>query len=196
VILLSALILGLLAGWGVAHRQRRPYRAPELRYLWLIPAAFAPQLLAVYLPMASAFLPAPVAAVILPLSLVIFLAFVWLNRRIPGMPLLMVGLLLNLAVIALNGGWMPISPETASQLPGGSALEAAVPGTPVDDKDILLRPEDTRLGFLSDRFLLPEWIGYRAAFSLGDMFVAAGAFWLLASAPRAVDKNRSSHVSA
>jgi hypothetical protein len=89
---------------------------------------------------------------------------------------------------------MPISPETASQLPGGSAPEAAMPGTPVDDKDILMRSEDTRLGFLSDRFLLPEWIGYRAAFSLGDMFVAAGAFWLLAGVPRAVNQDRSSHV--
>ena len=49
-----------------------------------------------------------------------------------------------------------------------------------DDKSILLKPEDTRLEFLADRFLLPDMWGYRAAISLGDMFIAAGAFWLLA----------------
>ena len=98
MILLPALILGLLAGWGLARWQRRPFRAPDLKLLWLIPAAFAPQLLAAYVPSAREFLPAPVAAAILPLSLVIFLAFVWLNRRTAGMPVLMAGLLLNLLV--------------------------------------------------------------------------------------------------
>jgi hypothetical protein len=36
------------------------------------------------------------------------------------MPILLVGLLLNLIVIAANG-WMPISPETASRLVGEEA---------------------------------------------------------------------------
>ena len=183
MILLAALALGLLAGWGLARTQGRPYRAPDVRYLWLIPAAFAPQLLVAYLPPTSLHLPGPVAAAILPISLVGFLVFVWLNRRLPGMPVLMVGLVLNLLVIAGNGGWMPMSPETASQLPGGSPPEAAILGTRAGDKDILLRPEDTKLEFLSDRFLLPKWMGYRAAFSLGDIIVAVGAFWLLANPP-------------
>ena len=194
MILLAALVLGLLAGWGLARWQRRPYQAPDLKHLWLIPAAFAPQLLVAYLPSAHELVPAAAAAWILPLSLAIFLVFVWLNRRVAGMPVLMIGLAMNLAVIAANGGWMPISPETASHLPGGSAPEAAIPGTRVSDKDILLQPEDTRLGFLSDRFLLPEWMGYPVAFSLGDTLVAAGAFWLLAGAPRATISNRSTNV--
>lgn len=96
------------------------------------------------------------------------------------MPVLLIGLVLNLAVISLNGGWMPVSPQTASHLPGGSPPETAAVGIRVDDKSILLRPEDTRLEFLADRFLLPGVLGYRAAVSLGDMFIAAGVFWLLA----------------
>ena len=183
MILLAALVLGLLAGLGLARWLRRPYRPPELRHIWLIPAAFCLQLAVAYLPAVQGSIPAPVAAVILPISLVVFLAFVWLNRRIPGMPVLMIGLVLNLVVISANGGWMPMSPETASHLPGGSPPQSAVPGIRVGTKDVLLRPEDTRLWPLSDRFLLPDWIGYRAAFSLGDLFVAAGAFWLLASPP-------------
>jgi hypothetical protein len=120
------------------------------------------------------------AGAVVPVSLLGFLAFVWLNRRLPGMHVLLIGLVLNLAVITLNGGWMPISPETARHLPGGSPPDSAALGTRVDDKSILLRPEDTKLEFLADRFLLPAIGSYRAAVSLGDLFIAAGAFWLLA----------------
>ena len=52
----------------------------------------------------------------LPLSLVIFLMFVWVNRGLAGMPILLAGLVLNLLVISSNGGWMPISPTTAGKL--------------------------------------------------------------------------------
>jgi hypothetical protein len=183
VVLLAALVLGLLAGLALARGLKRPYRLPDPRHLWLVPAAFLPQLLVVYLPAGRGMEPVSAASAALPVSLVVFLVFVWLNRRIPGMLVMLVGLVLNLLVITANGGWMPISPQTASQLPGGAPPSEATPGIRVGDKDILLRPEDTRLEMLADRFLLPEWLGYRAAYSLGDVFAAAGAFLLLASPP-------------
>ncbi|HEY5982936.1 MAG TPA: DUF5317 domain-containing protein [Anaerolineales bacterium] len=191
MILLAALLLGLLAGWGLASWQRRAYRAPEFKSVWLVFAAFAPQVLVAYWPGAVEFVPPRMAAATLPVSLTIFLVFVWLNRRLPGMFVVLAGLVLNLAVITANGGWMPISPETASRLPGGSAPEAAAVGTRLGEKDVLLRPEDTRLEFLADRNLIPDLFGYRAAFSIGDVFVAAGAFWLLARPPVGVVTDRS-----
>jgi hypothetical protein len=33
---------------------------------------------------------------------------------------------------------------------------------------------------LADRFLPPTWFPYQVAFSLGDVFIALGVFWLLA----------------
>jgi uncharacterized protein DUF5317 len=189
LILLAALILGLLIGWGAARWRGLPYRAPELRHIWLIPAAALPQVVAVYWPQA-----ADLAGVLLPLSLAVFLVFVWLNRRLPGMLVLLIGLVLNLAVMAANGGWMPLSPETASHLPRGKPPETAAVGTRVDEKSILLRPEDTRLEFLADRYLLPELLGYRAAISLGDVFIAAGAFWLLARPPYGPHPMRSENA--
>ncbi|MCE7861897.1 MAG: hypothetical protein DYG86_19215, partial [Chloroflexi bacterium CFX2] len=50
-------------------------------------------------------------------------------------------------------------------------------------KDILLEPQDTRFEILADRFLSPAWSTYQVAFSLGDVFLAAGVFWLLARVP-------------
>jgi hypothetical protein len=38
-------------------------------------------------------------------------------------------------------------------------------------------------GFLGDRFLLPAWSPYQAAFSAGDILIGAGVFWLLAKPP-------------
>lgn len=186
MILLAALILGLLAGLGLARWRRRPYRAPNLQYLWLIPTAFVPQVLVTYVPATRDWLPRWMAAAVLVSSLLIFLVFVWLNRGLAGMPLLLTGLALNLLVIAANGGWMPISPEIASHLPGGGALDTTRLGTRFGQKDILLRPEDTQLAVLSDRFLLPDWFHYPVAFSPGDVLVAAGVFWLLARPPRAI----------
>jgi len=194
VILLAALFLGLLAGAALASGLRRPYRPPDPGHLWLVPAAFLPQLLVVYLPVGRGLTPEWAASLVLPVSLAVFLAFVWLNRRIPGMPVVLVGLVLNLLVITANGGWMPVSPETASQIPGVAQPGEAEPGIRVGDKDILLQREDTRLEWLADRYLLPDWLGYRAAFSLGDVFVAAGAFWLFASPPILSNLNGSKNA--
>ncbi len=179
MILLAALLLGLIAGWAWSHWQNLPYRAPEFRALWLVPAALLPQLVLAYLP-ASPRLQGFPASATLPLSLLGFLAFVWLNRSLPGMPILLIGLVLNLLVISSNGGWMPINPETATHLPGGASPASATLGSRFGSKDVLLPAADTRLEFLSDRFLVPAWIHFPTAFSLGDVLIAAGTFWLLA----------------
>ncbi len=181
MILLSALVLGLLVGAGWARWQKRPYRAPDLKLIWLAIAAFVPQLIVAYLPSTRSLLPDWLAAGLLAASLVGFLAFIWINRRLPGMWVLFLGVALNLAVMLANRGWMPISPETASHLPGGGNAAAEGLGERFGQKDILLLPQDMRLPYLSDRFLLPGWSPYQVAFSLGDIFIAVGAFWLLVS---------------
>ncbi len=93
---------------------------------------------------------------------------------------MLVGLMLNLIVIVANGGWMPISPETASHLVGNTVAQTFALGSRLGQKDILLASQNMRLAFLADRFLLPSWFPYKAAFSLGDVFIAVGILWLLA----------------
>jgi hypothetical protein len=89
--------------------------------------------------------------------------------------------LLNLAVMAANGGFMPISAQTASRLVPEDILRNSQPGNRFGTKDILLAPQETRFEPLADRFLPPVWSPYQVAFSLGDVFIALGIFWLLAN---------------
>ncbi|MDP3185338.1 MAG: DUF5317 domain-containing protein, partial [Anaerolineales bacterium] len=153
---------------------------PRISFIWLAFVAFVPQALAFYLPATRARIPDAWAAAILIASQVLLLLFAWANRKLAGMWLLIAGLALNLAVIAANGGLMPISPQTATRLVPVAVVQAIQPGQRLGfSKDILLLTEDTCLAWLSDRFLLPAWFFYQVAFSLGDIFIACGIFWLL-----------------
>lgn len=90
------------------------------------------------------------------------------------------GLALNLLVIALNGGLMPISPETVSSITSSTAADTWEIGRRFGNtKDIVLPATEMHLGLLSDRFLLPDWVPYRVAFSLGDVLIGFGAFTLM-----------------
>jgi len=180
VILLIALFAGWLVGLAYAGWQKRSYQAPRISFIWLAFVAFIPQALAFYLPATRARIPDAWAAASLIASQVLLLLFAWANRKLAGMWSLIVGLVLNLVVIASNGGFMPISPATATRLIPPAVVEAMHVGSRFGfGKDVLLLPEDTRLAWLSDRFLLPAWFFYQVAFSLGDIFIACGIFWLL-----------------
>ena len=180
MILLLALLAGWLSGLAYAHWQKRSYQVPTIYGLWLAFVAFIPQLVAFYLPATRSLISDCLAAASLVTSQTLLLGFAWMNRRLAGMWLLILGLALNLAVIIANGGFMPISPESAGDLIPTAAVQLMNVGSRFGfSKDVLLLPEDMHLGWLSDRFLLPEWFSYQVAFSLGDIFVATGIFWLL-----------------
>ena len=180
MILLVGLIGGLIFGLALALLQKRSWQLPALRSIWLVILAFLPQMVAFYIPATRREIPDLIAATCLILSQVFLLVFCWLNRRVAGMWLLALGLGLNLLVIALNGGFMPISPQTASRLIPEAVLAKQQIGSRFGwGKDLLLLPERTRLLGLSDRFLPPIWFPYQVAFSFGDILVALGAFWLM-----------------
>lgn len=179
MILLLAIVAGLLASLARAWYGGRRVSPPVLCLAWLVPVAFAPQWFAFYLPATRKLVPQELAAVALVSSQVLLLVFAFFNRDQPGFMALGFGLALNLLVISLNGGLMPISPDTVTRLAPDAPLDAWQIGHRLGtSKDVILPFAAMRLWWLSDRFLLPSWLPYRVAFSLGDVFIAGGAFWL------------------
>ena len=179
MILLFAILAGLVVGLFLARFQKRPWRVPALCKPWLVIVAFLPQFFTLYLPATRARISDDLAAAGLIISLVLLLVFCCFNRELSGVWMLALGLYLNLLVMAANGGFMPISPHTASQLVSPETLAVLGNGSRFGIKDILLLPWQTHLVWLADRFLPPAGSPYQVAFSLGDVLIAAGAFWLM-----------------
>jgi len=178
LILLIAIIAGLLAGLLRARIAGRSLVVPNLRWLWLVIVAFTLQFLAFQLPAIGARMPDRGASILLITSMLLLLLFAWQNRRHPGFFLLGFGLVLNLVVIAVNGGWMPISPHTVERLAPHASPGAWEVGSRLGTtKDMVLPAGETRLWALSDRFVVPDWFPYRVAYSPGDVIIALGAFW-------------------
>jgi hypothetical protein len=178
MILWLGLGAGLVTGLGLSRWHGHPYRSPTLKYIWLVFLGFLPQFLVIYL--ANNTTPDWLAVASIVISQLFLLIFAWLNRHLPGMWILIAGLVLNMAVMIANGGFMPISPNTVERLIGAERVASLELGSRIGDKDILIPVTGTRLEWLADRFLLPGWFPYQVAFSLGDVFIAMGAFVILA----------------
>ena len=115
------------------------------------------------------------------------------NLRSPwhaGMAVLVAGLVMNLAVMAANGGLMPVSPQTLVRGGHGRVLERVSVGQPLPrSKDVILHVEDMSLPLLVDRIVIPGW---RGSLSFGDVVIAIGGFLVLhAAVAAAVDGSRN-----
>jgi hypothetical protein len=180
MILLLAIIAGFILGLARTWINHRSYKPAPLVHTWLVIVSMLPQVVVFYCIPLAKIIPGHLIPYILVISNIGLLIFIVLNLDLPGFKILCIGLIFNLSVIVANHGLMPISPEIASQL---------FPNTPSDlwqtgvrfgwSKDIVLERSNTYLWWLSDRFRLPEWFFWRGAFSMGDVFISFGAFWLL-----------------
>jgi hypothetical protein len=180
MVLVAAVIIGSLLGIGRAWINKQEYRVYDLKAPALVLLAFLPQFLIFYLPSTRSRIPETTASILFVSSLTILIAFSLLNIRKTSFWPVIAGFLLNVAVILSNGGWMPISPQTAQKIMPAGSVDLLKIGQRIGySKDILLTREETRLWFLSDRLTLPQWVNYGVAFSVGDLLLFIGIIWLL-----------------
>ncbi|HEY3213858.1 MAG TPA: DUF5317 domain-containing protein, partial [Actinomycetota bacterium] len=112
------------------------------------------------------------------LSFIMLVSFALINVRVPGMVLIMVGVLANFAVIAANGG-MPVSADALRD--SGQHAELAQMRESDADKHHLVTDSDS-LTFLGDIIGMPPPIA--RAISIGDLIIALGLIWFTASSMR------------
>jgi len=175
MILIWAIVIGIMIGFlrrgNVGNLARL-----DLHGLWLILIALIAQLLIFPLGEHPPIISTGAGWVHI-LSYLLLLAFVLINLRHWQLFIMGVGLILNLVVIAFNGGLMPAS-ENALRAAGMDA----VADTLVRDSfytNVTLMRESTNLNFLGDRLHLPKCIPLASAFSIGDLILAIGIILLL-----------------
>jgi hypothetical protein len=180
MILALAVAVGLVVGLA-RYRDRAFSRiaALPLRSLWLALLAVSLQLPLLRAP-AGSVQSVSVQQALFLLSHLMLLIFVSHNWRLTGVQVLGLGVICNLLVIALNGSFMPITPQTLARINPGSLPSQWLVGFHHGySKDIILLREQTRLEMLSDMWVIPPPFPWPTAFSLGDVFIAIGIVVLL-----------------
>jgi hypothetical protein len=159
MVLIAALVVATVPLFG---GKLRALGAVRIRSFWLIGSALALQVVAISI------VPTWPRAVLVPAHLVSYVMagwFVWLNRRISGLPIVALGGFLNALAIAVNGGTLPAS---------RSALATAgihpVAGD-FNNSGVLAHPH---LAWLGDVLAVPAAVPMANVFSIGDLLILIG----------------------
>jgi hypothetical protein len=166
--LVVALAIGvaLLRGGSLANFGRL-----QLHWVGLVAAGLGLQLL-IFTPFSAVPLVTAMTTQLYLLSMALLTVWVALNWRVPGMPLMALGLLMNFAAIAANGGYMPVSPASAAY--AGTSERYATEGLPVANNS-LATDGQVQLWLLTDILALPSEIPFANVFSIGDVLLMVGA---------------------
>ncbi len=187
VAVLGAVVIGLVRGGSLQRLASLPLRGG-----WLAILAFGLQIYLIYFPEAASegLFSSRVALLMISYGLLLFVA--WQNRQLPGVPLMAAGFLANLFVMVANGGYMPITQEALGQVGHSQRVMAAQEGARViATKDIVLPRDRTVAWWLADVFVLPPPFPIPSVFSVGDLLIALGAFWLLQTCMCQAAKNQN-----
>jgi hypothetical protein len=99
-------------------------------------------------------------------SYLLVFAFLALNWRVAGLPIIAVGALLNFAAITANGGVMPADPDAAARAGITDEAGSFENSRPVDDPKLMI---------FGDRFAIPKSWPFSNVFSIGDVLIVLGA---------------------
>jgi Family of unknown function (DUF5317) len=172
VFVLLAIPLGVVIGFLIGGRLDR---LGSLRFAWpwLAVAGLAAQVL-LFSPALADRIEAGVGAAIYVASTAAVLVAVVRNLRVPGMVLVALGAVSNLAAIVANGGVMPTT----------QAALAAAGLAPTEAFSNSAAFADPRLGLLTDIFAIPAGLPFANVFSVGDVLIGLGIALVVALAMR------------
>jgi hypothetical protein len=171
--ILFVIVLAVVTGYALGGRLRH---FEHLRVHWWALAFAGVGLQALPVPRIDGVDPQVVGAAMLVLSYVLLLAFLTVNRWVPAAGVMAIGLLMNLAVVGINGG-MPVSPSAVRTAGGSPELV----GADLSSKHHLMGANDV-LGPLGDVIPLPRPAG--VVLSIGDLLLYAGMAWFVVQVMR------------
>jgi len=184
VVLVCALCLSLATGGRLRYIENL-----HLKALPLGVGAFVVQLL-IFTSRGESLLGALLPGVYV-LTLLMVLAFLLVNRRVFGVPVLLTGLMFNILVIGANQGRMPADPQALIATGQGSHAEELLRnGTAAN---VVLMTDRTHLNFLGDYIVLPFLGDVGSAYSAGDLLALAGEAALVYGMVRA---DRTAHTGS
>ncbi len=165
---LFAVPVGIVLGYLLGGRLER---LSEIRFhwAWLVIGGLAVQIVLFSTAVADSFPPRIGEAIYVASTGAVLIA-VWRNLAVPGVALVAIGAISNLAAIVANGGVMPTTHE---------ALAAAGldPTDGFSNSAVLVDPI---LAPLTDIFAMPPWLPLANVFSIGDVLIAAGIVIVIA----------------
>jgi hypothetical protein len=171
-LILGVVALAIVAGY-LSGGSLREFPTVHTRWWWLALVGIAMQLVTG---------DGPLGTWLLLGSFVVLLVYVSANLRAPGYALILLGLLLNFAVIAANGG-MPVTREAL--VASGQADSLPELESSTDRQRHFLAGDGTRLLDLGDMFALGSPVNQ--VVSMGDVFVHQGIAWFIVMAMRRRD---------
>jgi hypothetical protein len=169
LVLVPAVVVGLLLGGSFR-------RFEHLHVHWWILAFTGLALQAVPVPTIGGISPRILGTAMLVTSYVLLLGFIAVNRWIPAARIMAVGLLLNLLVVATNGG-MPVSARAIERAGGSATALASEPS----EKHHLMTEDDV-LWFLGDVIPIPPPV--KIVLSIGDVLLYLGMAWFVVQVMR------------
>ena len=130
---------------------------------------------------------------LLPLTHLLLLPFLLHNLSFWGIRLILFGLVLNITVMAANGGLMPVDPAAVEAV-GIQELQDLQFGEPIPrSKNVFLHSDEIRLSELSDTIVVPLPRPFTRAVSARDLFVLAG---VVLAYTEVIRRNSSTRVGA
>lgn len=171
------IVVGLLAGGRIEGLSGLHFRWPALAVAGLLVQVV------LFTPAGDRLAGSLAPGIYVASTLAVFAA-VLRNIRLPGMAIVALGSLSNLAAIAANGGAMPADP---------AALAAAGLDSAGSHTNSVVVP-DPALRLLTDIFAIPASVPFANVFSVGDVLIGVGIVVVIAAAMRQVPG--SSAVSA